>query len=455
MADGTLITHRSAGEDAAIVFIHGFSGDPKKTWGEFPALLSRRRNLRRWDVYSLGFPTSLGFDIVGLWKANPDINAVAGGIKTRLDADGALASYGAIALVAHSMGGLAVQRALVDFPMLVSRVDSVILFGTPSGGLKKASFFKFWKRQLRDMAVDGPFIRDLRARWTATFGASRPFQFLSVAGDQDEFVPQESSLGPFESDECDRVPGDHLSIVKPGGANLLPVDLVERTLTRGVVGSACARRAVERVKARAEVDARLAICDDLDEGGLRDLALALERVGDSATAIKVLQRALLDQYDARGVLAGRLKRRWLIGRRAADGRESLAIYSDAFQRAARSRKNSAAFYNGVNVAFLRLAFCDDLPGAQTVARQVLRHCNASQSDATTQKRWLLATEGEANLYLAKPRLSIAKYAEAIAETDAVWEKDSMYQQATRIASIVNDKQTAAELARLFDRDDSQ
>lgn len=451
MTDSTLITHRSAGGDAAIVFIHGFGGDPRKTWGQFPTILSRRRTLQRWDIYSLGYPTSLGCDIVGLWKANPDIPAIAGDIKTRLVSDQALSHYSAFALVAHSMGGLAVQRALVDYPNLAARADSVVLFGTPSGGLEKAAFFKFWKRQLRNMAIRSDFINDLRSRWQTAFATNRPFQFLAIAGDQDEFVPVPSSLGPFAPEDCDHVPGDHLSIVKPQSPQLLAVDLVESKLTRGIVGKESARRAVERVTARAKVESRLSIYDQLDEEGLRDLGLDLDRIGELERAIEVLKRAAPDQYDARGVLAGRLKRRWLLSRRAADGKEALSIYDDAYHRAARNRKSDAAFYNGINVAFMKLAFARDLEGARAVAGDVLRHCRAAEDNPLTPAQWLRATEGEAHLVRGKAKLAIAKYSDAAGATSAAWEKDSMYQQATRIASILNDRETAAELEQVFDR----
>ena len=35
-----VISHRARGATAALVFIHGFGGDPAKTWGEFPAIIS-------------------------------------------------------------------------------------------------------------------------------------------------------------------------------------------------------------------------------------------------------------------------------------------------------------------------------------------------------------------------------------------------------------------------------
>jgi hypothetical protein len=56
------------------------------------------------------------------------------------------------------MGGLAVQRALLDYADLAARAQNVILFGTPSGGLTKAGLLWRLKRQLRDMAKGGKFV---------------------------------------------------------------------------------------------------------------------------------------------------------------------------------------------------------------------------------------------------------------------------------------------------------
>jgi pimeloyl-ACP methyl ester carboxylesterase len=44
--------------------------------------------------------------------------------------------YESLALIAHRMGGLVAQQALLDDPLLVGRVRHRILFGTPSGGLR-------------------------------------------------------------------------------------------------------------------------------------------------------------------------------------------------------------------------------------------------------------------------------------------------------------------------------
>jgi pimeloyl-ACP methyl ester carboxylesterase len=184
METSTVVSHRrSAANRGAIVFVHGFGGDPRLTWGQFPEFLAADRSLDGWDILSIGYPTTLLLpDIAGLWSAQPDIRTVADELATRTTVP-PLDGYRAIAFIAHSMGGLAVQRALVDREDVAERVSHVLLFGTPSFGLAKAAFWRFWKRQIKDMCIDGEFIATLRTKWTGKFGHGDRFKFLAIAGE--------------------------------------------------------------------------------------------------------------------------------------------------------------------------------------------------------------------------------------------------------------------------------
>ena len=153
---------------ATIVFIHGFGGDWAETWEDFPNYLVDERSLNDWDVYSLGYDSHLRVDLLKLGSADPDLQKLADKLVTDVRA-GELWGYGSLALVADSMGGLVVQRALLDSGELLDRVSHVFLFGTRSGGLGKASRVRLLKPQLRDMAKDGAFIRRLRGEWNQRF----------------------------------------------------------------------------------------------------------------------------------------------------------------------------------------------------------------------------------------------------------------------------------------------
>jgi len=120
----------------ALLFVHGFSGNEQDTWGLFPTLIGTETALNDWDIFSLGYSTSLLPDVSGIWSADPDLPILAIHLRTRLDIS-SLADYRTLTIVAHSMGGLIVQQALSENPLIVRRVSGLILFGTPSSGLPK------------------------------------------------------------------------------------------------------------------------------------------------------------------------------------------------------------------------------------------------------------------------------------------------------------------------------
>jgi pimeloyl-ACP methyl ester carboxylesterase len=101
---------RRDGIERAIVFFHGFSGGHQDTWGLFPTLAGTDPALSEWDILSLGYSTSLLPDIRSVWSADPDLPILATHLRTRLEM-APLAQYRSLALVAHRMGGLVVQRA--------------------------------------------------------------------------------------------------------------------------------------------------------------------------------------------------------------------------------------------------------------------------------------------------------------------------------------------------------
>ena len=195
MSNATIFSIRNQQQSRAVIFIHGYSGAADATFGMLPAFVAGNPNLYEWDVYCFGYPTSLSPDVSGVWSAYPALDTLAGYLTTQI-ATTRFSRYSELALVAHSMGGLIVQRAALDGG-IADRVSHMLLFGTPSNGLRKAGWGKLFKRQVRDMAAGGEFITKLRADWQATFGDERPFFFRTVAGIRDEFVPRESSVEPF------------------------------------------------------------------------------------------------------------------------------------------------------------------------------------------------------------------------------------------------------------------
>jgi pimeloyl-ACP methyl ester carboxylesterase len=447
MADNPqLIRHRAKKATTAVLFVHGFSGDANKTWGRFPELLMAEAALANWDVFSIGYSTSLAFDIAGVWSADPEIITLGGLIETVADVP-PIDAYQSIAILAHSMGGLLVQRALLSKAALRRRVSHLLLFGTPSNGLEKASPFSFWKRQIHDMATGSPFITTLRSDWTTTIAPTLPFTFLTVAGDRDEFVPRTSSIEPFP-ESCRRVAyGNHLEIVKPPDADHVGYKIAVKALTgKGTVGGVLdsARLAVESRRFQEAVDTLWPNRTELDDRSLATLALALESVGRQDDAIEMLMKANPSGTDPIGVLAGRLKRRWLVERKRSDAEQALSLYRQALSRAEAKPDAAQAYYHAINCAFMELAYGGDATACREYAQRALTYCAQAPDDV-----WRRATEGEANLYLGNTAAAADAYRRALDLKPEPWQATSIYQQAFRAADLVGEDGLAAELKAMF------
>ena len=433
----------------AIVFVHGFGGDPSSTWASFPDFLGAAQALDGWDIYSLGYASQLAPDFRGIWSGDPSIQTIADHLYTRASI-GELEKYDALAFIAHSMGGLAVQRALLDREDLLRRTTHVFLFGTPSHGLQKAGWLKWFKPQVKDMADDGTFISTLRSDWRERWPQSPPFHFWAIAGDTDEFVPASTSLGPFLRDQQLVVPGNHLEIVKPTHNEHLSV----QTVVRGIQGDAApagpwnaARVALQMLDFRAAVDALEAHTAELDDAHLIQLAIALEGLGNSDKALAILNDAGKRGTDARGVLAGRLKRRWIAAGRSADYNRALELYTSAYHEATANDDHAQAFYHGINVCFLLSAGPEKKTAVTEMATKVLNHCG----QIAPKDFWCLGTEGEAHLYLRQPQEALTSYRNAVRVSPAPnpWQLKSMHDQAYHIATILGYESILAELDQIF------
>lgn len=447
---------------AAIVFVHGFSGNALKTWGNFPSQLAQETSLKGWDIFSYGYATSIGrFETPGFWTADPNIERLAIGLRTAASLP-PLNKYRSIAFIAHSMGGLVVQEALAEpiqinvHEQLAYRVSHVILFGSPSGGLKKA-ILGFLKRQIRDMGT-GPssFFKRARPQWDVRFKTTpndiqgqHPFKFLVVAGDQDEFVPASSSLYPFHDRYRRVVPGDHLSIVKPSSANSPSIQLIIEAFchnTSQVSALDSARVAVEMGEFHRAIQLFHSHPSELDMPTLVQYGLALDGIGQRDEAIKVLTEHGKSHSDALGTLGGRLKRKWRVERRAVDANAALAYYEEGYNLALEQQNQSQAYYHAINLSFMNLLFQCNTAVATQWAERALMACEAAVQDDTL---WRLTTKGECFLVLGDAEQALSYYREALAKGGSPWELRSAYEQAYSVAAHLGKQDACQDLQRLF------
>jgi pimeloyl-ACP methyl ester carboxylesterase len=437
---------RRDGIEQAILFLHGFSGGHEDTWGLFPLLVGNDPALNQWDILSLGYGTSMLPDIRSIWSADPDVPILATHLRTRLDM-APLAPYRSLAIVAHSMGGLVVQRALLDDHDLVPRVKHLVLFGTPSNGLVKAGFFAFLKPQLRNMAAGGEFVTALRREWTERFDDAPPFQLLAVAGDRDQFVPPESSLSPFAARFRRVVAGDHLTMIKAADSRSEGLNLLIGALSTQPEPLAASDTLRASPLEMSEPEVERALTDREAKptpAEVVNAAIKFDLDGKRQHAIDLLERHLGLGTDIQGTLGGRFKRLWLESGDAAHAARALELYRDALDASLAASDHEQVYYHAINVAFLTYVVHDRKDEASGLARLALEHCARSP-----RNMWRVATEAEAQLYLDQPDRALELYREVIRMGAERWQLQSAGQQAYSVAQKIGDQALQEELRTLF------
>ena len=441
---GTLNAIRSRPDcERAVVFLHGFSGDRDDTWDRLPGLLGTA--VVDWDIYTLGYATTFLPDLIGVWSADPDLPILATMLTTQAGID-PLRRYRSFALVAHSMGGLVVQRALVDDPELAGRTKKVVLFGTPSAGLRKASWLALWKRQLRNMASGSEFITTLRQDWAARFEPDPGFELRTVAGEQDQFVPPQSSLGPFPRQFHHVVPGNHLSMVRAADTDspsvrLLMAALSDAPVPEETISPLALAAEIPDTTASTLIEAR---GDEMSQKDVVRAALALEQNGKRDEAMALLQRYQALGTDVQGTLAGRIKRMWIENEDLGFAQYALALYQEALDVARKIGDESQIYYHAINVAFLEFVAFNRVERAREMAKLALENAFVAKADV-----WSIATQAEANLYLGHRDRALELYHRMLAFEAEAWEYASTALQAGQIASKLRDSQLADRLEEIF------
>lgn len=198
-----------------LLFVHGLSGESEGTFGNIPKMLQADSNFDGWAMKPLGYSPivqpKLGKDI---WGAIRDIDKISGFLKTSIKYK--FKDYDRIAIVAHSLGGLVVQKAILGLDEENrNRISHLIMFGVPSKGISPELLTKQWNTKYNEMSSEGNFIKSLRSDWKQTFSNGYPFKLKVAASTEDETVTLESCHDPFAPEYREFVDGKHLMMVKP------------------------------------------------------------------------------------------------------------------------------------------------------------------------------------------------------------------------------------------------
>jgi len=413
-----------------LIFIHGFSGESKDTFGNIPKLLQTDSNFDGWAMKSLGYThfvqPELGKDI---WAAVLDIDKIASYLKTSINFK--FKDYERIAIVAHSLGGLVAQKAVLSLDSEHrNRISHLIMFGTPSNGISSELLTKQWNTKYSEMSSNGDFIKSLRIEWKQTFNDRYPFKLKVVASTDDEYVSLESCHGPFEKEYHEFVNGKHLMMVKPEDEQNDTFALILNTLTESKFFNQYTNKEEINLTLgnyNAVVNELLPRKDDLDKNGLTRLIFALEGLERTAEVYDILNNHPIakDNTDLMGIIGGRHKRDYLKTFSGNSSKSSQEYYSKALDLSVENEDYTQIYYHAINLAFLSIV--TDPEGGYS---KMLKYAKQAL-EATEQSRdniWKYATVAEANMYLEN--LDIAKefYIKA-SEGIQIREKISMHTNA--------------------------
>ena len=397
-----IVPYRSEGNKNIICFIHGFCGDPESTFSPLPDFIVKEEELNGWDIISIGYASNLMPNIgKGIWSADPDINQVTRYLETNLNI--IFDNYDRVALIGHSMGGLVIQRALLNMTD-IHKVTHVLFYGTPSAGLRKAWFVRWFKNTVSDMDYHGEFIKNLRKEWNNKFAEEYPFRFATIAGESDEFVPVVSSLEPFPEKYRSYTSGNHVTMVKPGIENDTSFQILKSVLEfkgkdylKGhdmkALNNLVGKYYEDVVKLGSKIN-------QLDKKGFRDYIFALEGIGKIDVAIKTIEESeiIKTNTDFMGILGGRWKRKYLIEGDITYLNAAISWYEKALQQSTVDRNCGQIYYHAINLAFLYLMQDETNPTeTRRLAQLALDHCEKCAEN----NYWEFATKTEAYLYLNK------------------------------------------------------
>lgn len=235
--------------DAAAVFVHGLFSS-SETWEPLVQLLRETGEIA--DAYDL-----IPFEYSSpKWNFNPtrripDFGLIAASLKTFMETD--CETYQTIVFIAHSQGGLIVQRYLKL--MLdesrgkdLARISRIILLACPNNG---SEFFRvlrkaigtFWRhpqeRQLRpytdDVADTHWRVINRIVNAKSITSDSCPIEFHVYAGESDNIVTPASARSTFPN--WGALPGDHNSILRPDSLNNRTYKTLKTNLLQVIRGS--------------------------------------------------------------------------------------------------------------------------------------------------------------------------------------------------------------------------
>lgn len=419
---------RSEGNNL-LLFVHGFSGEAD-TFGKTPLMLQSDSSFDGWAMKSLGYSPvvqpKLGKDI---WGAILDVDKIAMFLKTSITYK--FKDYDRIAIVAHSLGGLVAQKAILELDDdNRNRISHLILFGTPSNGISPEVLTKQWNKKYSELSSNGEYIKSLRQEWKDNFNDKYPFKLKVAASSEDEYVSIDSCHKPFDKKYCEIVDGRHLQIVKPKDEKDDAYSLILSTLTGSKFFNQYTNKEEINLtlgKYDTVVKELLPRKDDLDKRGLTQLIFALEGLERKDEVYDILNNHPMahNNTDLMGIIGGRHKRDYLKTYSYKSSQLSRDYYNKALKISVENEVHSQIYYHAINLAFLSIV-TDPETGKSEMKKYANQALEATQH--CDDDLWKFATVAEANMYLGNFDIAKQFYVNA-SEGIGVREKISMHTNA--------------------------
>ncbi len=347
--------------NSAILFVHGFSGEAEKTFGEAPHMLIANGDMDGWDMFPLGYSGNVVPEMgKNIWACASDIKRNSDFLITSIK--NKFSKYKRIAIVAHDLGGIVVQQALLELQKEdLDRISHVLFFGTPSNGLPEIELKNFftYSNEEKELKEASPYIQRLRNNWEEKFHNEYPFSLKIIAATKDQYVPQSSSLDPFPKEFHELIEGDHFSIAQiekeeDDSYQLLLDTLMNKSFLNQFSNKEEINIALGEYN--SVIKTLLPNLKTLDIKGLERLIYALEGVGREEEAMKILKEhtEAKDNSNLLGIMGERYKRQYLKSFSKEDLQLAIKHYTNALKIAEDKKDYSQTYNHAINLAFLSL-----------------------------------------------------------------------------------------------------
>ena len=398
-----------------MLFVHGFSGEASDTFGEIPAFLMNSEAMDGWDLLPLGYSKNIQPEKgKNVWASIDDINRISDYLQSAIAHR--FTKYHRIAIIGHSLGGLAVQEAILQLDDVnCKRISHVILFGTPSNGISEEALQGLCNCNISELNENGNYIKNLRENWNKKFANEMPFKLKVVSATDDEFVSIQSVFVDYPEETRVTVAGNHFSVVRPKSIESDSFELIRDTLSNSEFHQKYTNKEEINIalgEYEAVVQELLPKKDSLNIKGIRSLIFALEGLDRREEVLDLLLNhpKAKDNSDLLGILGGRYKRLFLKSLSDNDGEKAKEYYGKGLALAETNKDNEQIYYHAINLAFLSLLLDEDKQAMREFAEQAMEAAVADPFDSL----WKKATLAEANLYLGKLDTAKELYAEAAA-----------------------------------------